>query len=265
MESWEDIVTSLFPTADISSTTRQEDDVDIEVRIVIDNAPNITAEEVIDILEAYGKDHGGKSTLFLPDRVSTIKFCGVYYAKSILTTMAYLSSSITSSNYPEALNIHAFGNTYRTIGVSKHCCPICTKILSLLTHTHRNGLISLELLTVLCSHPNIYPTSLPPLVPSDMAEHLVQWLEGLLKDKLVKLVKKKWRSIGDSMESATSQDSKSESPKKLKGGAVAAVVEAGRKVMTRGGLRKFVKWGGKGMKIGQVGECEQGQGRKDGE
>ncbi|RPB19920.1 hypothetical protein L211DRAFT_870964 [Terfezia boudieri ATCC MYA-4762] len=269
MESWEDVVTSLFPTADISSATRQEDDVDIEARIEIDNAPNITAEKVIETLEAYGKDHGGKSTLFLPDRASTIKFRGVYHAESILATMAYLNSSITSSitssNHPEALDIHAFKNTYRTIGVSKRCCPICTKLLSLLTHTHRNGLISLEPLTVLCSHPNIYPTSLPPLVPSDVAEHLVQWLEGLLKDELVKLVKKKRRSIGDSVESATSQDSKGESPKKQKGGAVEAVVEAGGKVTTPGGLRKFVKWGGKGMKIGQVGERGQGQGHKNGE
>ncbi|RPB23424.1 hypothetical protein L211DRAFT_868565 [Terfezia boudieri ATCC MYA-4762] len=263
MESWKDVVTSLFPTADISSATSQEDDVDIEARIMMtEDAPNITAKEVIETLEAYGKDRGGKSTLFLPDHETTIKFRGVYHAESIIATMAYLSSSITSTNHQEIPDIHAFKNTYRTIGVSKRCCPICTKLLSLLTHTHRNALISLEPLTVLCSHPNIYPTSLPPLVPSDVAERLVKWLEELLKDELVKLVKKKRRSSGVSVESATSQDSKGESPKKQKGGAVTTIVKAGGQVMTPGGMRKFVKWGGKGKKKGQVGERGQGQGLK---
>ncbi|KAF8422235.1 hypothetical protein EV426DRAFT_606640, partial [Tirmania nivea] len=269
MESWKNVVKGLFPAVDdISPATypeAQEDDIDIEAGIAMrGDTLNITAEEVVETLEAYGKDHGGKSTLFLPDRESTIKFRGVYHAESILATMSYLSSSIASTNHSQIRDsIHAFRNTYRTIGVSKRCCPICTKLLSLLTHPHRDTLT--VPLTVLCSHPNIYPTSLPPLLPFDVAERLVIWLERLLKNELVKLVKKKRRSTGISVKSATSQDSKEESPKTNKGRVVTTVVKVRGHVTTQDGVERFVKWGEKGKKNEEVGERGQGQGLKEGE
>ncbi|KAF8431134.1 hypothetical protein BGX38DRAFT_1229741 [Terfezia claveryi] len=95
-----------------------------------------------------------------------------------------------------------FKNTYGTIGVSKRCCPVCTKLLSLL-YKHSQGQIRAMIggsgnqgmpvlhqpeLKVLNSHWNIYPTALPPFLPKEVAEELVKWLEGLLKHAVKKVV-----------------------------------------------------------------------------
>ncbi|KAF8431369.1 hypothetical protein BGX38DRAFT_340189 [Terfezia claveryi] len=256
MESWKSVIASLFPAAtdDISSATGSE----------TTESFNITAVEVIETLEAYGNDHGGKSTLFLPGRELAIKFRGVYHAESILATMAYLGASIPDTYHYESPNIlGGFRNTYRTIGVSKRCCPTCTKLLSLLTPHQHDARESGEPLTVLCSHQKIYPTSLPPLLPSDVAELLITWLEELLKDELVKLVKKKRRSTGISVKSATSQDSKEKSPEKAIGPVVSPILKPRALGKTPGGGNRFVRWCGK--KTAEVGEQAQGTGLKGSE
>jgi len=79
MESWQDVVTSLFlveifiiPTP---SPDPEEDHGKAEGQIMIAyNDAKITADEVIKTLEACGKDYGGKSVLFLPNGESEIKF-----------------------------------------------------------------------------------------------------------------------------------------------------------------------------------------------
>lgn len=222
MPAWRSTIAQLFPLADDFSpvydgigTTR--------------DGLNISAEEVVETLEDYGKAHGGKSSLFLPNHKRTIPFRGVYHAESILATMAYLGSNTTT----EAATYRKFKNTYRTIGVSKRCCPICTKLLSLLTHCQRQ---SENAFTVLCSHPNIYPTSLPPLVPLDVAERLVAWLEELLKDEIVRLVKKKRRTTG------TMADSKGVRPRKQKDSVMTQPLEAAGQVTAPGGVKKFFRW-----------------------
>ncbi|KAF8429312.1 hypothetical protein BGX38DRAFT_1233440 [Terfezia claveryi] len=276
MESWKDVIASLFPNGDdISLATcpePSEDSMNSEVGIVVtQDAAKVTVEEVIEALEDYGKGHGGKATFFLPNGEATIKFRGVYHAESILATMAYLSSSpnnsITNINLTEPPeNIHAFRNTYGTIGVSKRCCPVCTKLLSLLTLPQTHTLRYVEPLTVLCAHSNIYPTSLPPLVPPDVAERLVWWLEKLLQDELVNLVKRKRRLTGLSIKSTKSQDSKGESPGKQNKGWTVPVKPIGKAkaaVKSTGGRKRFAKWNwARGDKEG-VSEFEHMQGPKD--
>ncbi|KAF8448123.1 hypothetical protein BGX38DRAFT_1190404, partial [Terfezia claveryi] len=98
-----------------------------------------------------------------------------------------------------------FKNTYGTIGVSKRCCPVCTKLLSLLSK-HSQRQIQAMMAKRLDSHGNIYPTALPPFLPKEVAEELVRWLEGLLKQAVNKVVKRERRG------SSGSADSKGQSP-----------------------------------------------------
>ncbi|KAF8415721.1 hypothetical protein EV426DRAFT_629160 [Tirmania nivea] len=252
MESWKSVVTSLFPAAaDIIATPSSEaeqDYDDIKVHMTPPNDAGIFAEEVINTLEAYAKDHGGKCTLFLPDGESTIKFRGVYHAESILASMAYLSSCnpIPRTIHPEVSDtMNAFRNTYKTIGVSKRCCPVCMKLLSLLMLPQSDSPMATEPLTVLSAHANIYPTSLPPLMPIKVAERLVRWLEQLLKDELVKLVKEKRRFTRPSTQRGRSQDSNGKSPrkKKKKDPVVMPMGEARRAKTTAAGGKRYAKWG----------------------
>ncbi|KAF8421705.1 hypothetical protein EV426DRAFT_196340 [Tirmania nivea] len=277
MESWKDVVASLFPTrfsiSPASSPEPYEACIDSGGRIVMTEAsPIVTVEEISETLEAYGKDHGGKATLFLPNGEATTKFRGVYHAESILATMAYLGYSptncITSINHTEPPeNIHVFRNTYGTIGVSKRCCPICTKLLSLLTPSQTDTTIPPEPLTVLCAHSNIYPTSLPPLLPPDVAEHLVSWLEELLKDELVNLVKKKRRLSAVSAKRTKSQHSEGESRGKENKGRIVPVRPVGKAkaaVKAVGGPKRFAKWNWARQNKEEVSALGHGQQPQDG-
>ena len=62
-------------------------------------------------------------------------------------------------------------------------------------------------LKVLNSHGNIYPTALLPLLPKEVAEDLVGWLEGLLKHTVSRAVKRERRKG-----SSGSADSRGQSP-----------------------------------------------------
>jgi len=94
--------------------------------------------------------------------------------------------------------------------------------------------LTAEPLTVLCAHTNIYPTSLAPLVLIDVAECLLSWLEQLLKDEIVRQVKKRRRIIGSSTKSTRRQDSKRESPRKKKGQVMRPIGEAKKAIVAVG-------------------------------
>ncbi|KAF8458646.1 hypothetical protein BGX38DRAFT_1264956 [Terfezia claveryi] len=103
--------------------------------------------------------------------------------------------------------------------------------------------------------------SLPLLIPLDVAERLVRWLEELLKDELVNLVKKR-RLTGPSIITHTkTQDSKVQSRTK-----VATVVWNAKGTTTLKGVKskRYRKWRRVVKKKGAAGEQGQGKELKEG-
>ncbi|RPB27223.1 hypothetical protein L211DRAFT_866091 [Terfezia boudieri ATCC MYA-4762] len=201
MEPWQDIIKNMYPDN-------------------ADEAGNFTSKEVIDTLQAYARQHG-KSKFFLRDDP---QFGGCYHAEAMLGTLAYLGHhyhpTTTATETPTTetpatetpvpgQELTLFQHTYRHIGVSKRCCPICTKLLSLLSTSYNSGQ---PLLRVLSGHQNIYPTALPPFVPEAVAEALIKWLEELVRTAVARLVKKRRRESDASSVSSKSDDSKIDRP-----------------------------------------------------
>ena len=65
------------------------------------------------------------------------------------------------------------------IGVSKRCCPVCSCIL-----THLSKQNDTRPLRILGLHGTVYPCTLPPGLPSDIAEDVVDALESMLSNAL---------------------------------------------------------------------------------
>ncbi|RPB19914.1 hypothetical protein L211DRAFT_852788 [Terfezia boudieri ATCC MYA-4762] len=222
-------------------------------------ARNISVEEAIDALKDYGIRNGGRSAvLFKPSMEGSIcSFRGCYHAESLIGTIAYGQMNAnhpTTAGIPQSV-LEGFKNTYRTIGVSKRCCPVCTKLLSLLstcpdsdaTPTPLDALGSVrhrstEPLTVLLAHHNIYPTALPPSVPTKVASELVVWLEGLVKQIVDEMVRNRRASV----QTCRTEDSKGVSSgkktkRKKKSGRLGQVRKEG--CMGGDGRTRFVEWG----------------------
>jgi len=184
MDHWKDIIKSMYP-ADSEAAS-----------------DHITWEEVIDTLRDYARQHSGRSKFFL----CTPRFPGCYHAEAMLATLVHLGvhhpgTAATSAPTEVTLSdqdLTPFHHTFRYIGVSKRCCPICTKLLSLLSAGHNFGQPPLR---VLYGHEDIYPTALPPFVPEEIAEALIVWLEGLVRSVVTGLVKKRRRVSGKSGDS----------------------------------------------------------------
>ncbi|KAF8458450.1 hypothetical protein BGX38DRAFT_1256654 [Terfezia claveryi] len=195
MEPWQDIIKNMYPDN-------------------ADGAGNFTSKEVIDTLQGYARQHG-KSKFFLR---AAPRFGGCYHAEAMLGTLAYLghryhpttaATETPATETPVGQELTLFQHTYRHIGVSKRCCPICTKLLSLLSTSYNSGQ---PLIRVLSGHQNIYPTALPPFVPEEVAEALIKWLEGLVRTAVARLVKRRRRASDASSVSSKSDDSKIDSP-----------------------------------------------------
>jgi len=247
MEPWESVIQSIYP-----STSTTPDEISRTAR-----NQTINASDAIEALKDYGHRNGGKATLFTPDGHQRCFFRGVYHAESMLGTLAYLSCHPTPEP-PLTVACHAlpadelaqFKNTYGTIGVSKRCCPICTKLLSLFSAPMRgqscHSYVHPEL-RVLAAHQNIYPTSLPPFIPTDIARELVEWLEGLVRQAVGKLVRRRRRrppSVG-SASSRGSADSKGHSPRRgdmRNSTGLDGVGDAMEVSTVEAGKRKWEKW-----------------------
>ena len=65
------------------------------------------------------------------------------------------------------------------IGVSKRCCPVCSCILVELSRHNRS-----RPLRVLGVHGSIYPCTIPPGLPTAVAEAVASVLEGMLSAAL---------------------------------------------------------------------------------
>ncbi|KAF8425541.1 hypothetical protein EV426DRAFT_50575 [Tirmania nivea] len=191
MEPWTDLIQSMYPDdpAGVSDC--------------------ITCEEVI-TLQDYACLHGGKSNLFL----RTARY-GCYHAEAMLATLSYHSlhhcpSTMNTTSATELTSsdkdFATFQHIYRHIGISKSCCPICTKLHSLpsVGNSPRECL-----LRVLSAHKNISRTVLPPFVLQEIVETLIEWLQGLVRGAVAGSVRKKRR---ESDRSDGGGDSRGNSP-----------------------------------------------------
>ncbi|KAF8457387.1 hypothetical protein BGX38DRAFT_1157815 [Terfezia claveryi] len=227
MEPWRSVIRDLYPSDGNAEPNNQSSGGRSRSRSTapfsVPTGP-ITAQEVENILSEFGKRKGGKSGLFASSSEQRIQLWSSYHAESMLGTLAYLSrhKSTPEVQVPPAEELALFKYTYGTIGVSKRCCPVCTKILSLLS-AHMTPPTSPTIthdqqapFKVLHAHQNIDRTALPPFTPIEVAQELVEWLEGLLKASIDKKVYKERRSMrSGSMSSKSSHgstDSKGHSP-----------------------------------------------------
>jgi hypothetical protein len=79
------------------------------------------------------------------------------------------------------------------IGVSKRCCPVCTQLLDILFPQQA------ERLHLVGSHRTIYPCSLPPWMPVDVVQKMVDIFGAMLREILQELTEPgKGRTSGDS-------------------------------------------------------------------
>ena len=221
MESWQSVVGDLYPSGGSNTAASGRPRGQSTAPFSVPTDP-ITAQEVEDVLSEFARSKRSKARLFAPSSEQKTLFR--YHAESMLGTLAYLSRhQVTSEQHAlPAEELAMFGHAYGTIGVSKRCCPVCTKLLSLLsahitppaspTITHDQH----ASFRVLLAHENIYPTALPPFTPIEVAQELVKWLEDLLKasiDKIVNAERKRMRSGSTSSQgSCASRDSKGHSP-----------------------------------------------------
>ncbi|KAF8422238.1 hypothetical protein EV426DRAFT_575281 [Tirmania nivea] len=188
-----------------------------------DKSVDISCEEAIETLEEWAtleENRIERATHIL--RKSSHKFSGCWHAEAVLGTLRHLSKlDPKTTMLPVDINVAPFKYTFNSIGVSKRCCPVCTKLISLLATTSDDN--SRDPSRVLASHKNFYPTALPPYLPRGIAVEVLVWLEGLVRDAVQKLVVKRRLQIQRCEDGSASQnnggraksaDSKGESPGK---------------------------------------------------
>lgn len=167
----------------------------------------ISSEEAIKACIAYAEKHPNRFTKLFTTSRAKQRFTGSQHGECILATLRYISTmstkpQIISSNY----DLNLIRNTYRYIGVSKRCCPLCIKLLSLLSND-ANG-IPIE---VLAGHGHIYPAELPPFLPRDIILTYLSWLEGLVRELVDKVVIKKRQGSEKGVKRGPNGDPKPES------------------------------------------------------
>lgn len=180
------------------------------------SAIGITGEEAVTTLQEYGQMHKTRSTAILRSTSETSKptygFTGRWHAEAYLATLQYQSlfnpHRLVNTELEDLQ--YEISNSYAHIGVSKRCCPMCTKLISLLFPGNADG--GTHSLVVLADHHNVYPTALPPFLPEHVAREFLQWLEGLVRRAVDRLVLKRRRASSQSVKSAKSVDSKGQSP-----------------------------------------------------
>lgn len=194
MEPWQDVIRSMYPAT--SSPSSGEGSIN-----------PISAEEAISTLEEFSVNNKGKAKLFRPGKIP--RFSGAFHAEAVLGTLVYLSNQNGTSNTQTQLapQVRAlFQGSFLQIGVSKRCCPVCVKLLSLLSVSDHN-------LQVLSAHKNFYATALPPHLPKDIARRLIEWLEGMVKTAVDNLIREQRElQLRIRKSSRSSEDSRGHSP-----------------------------------------------------
>lgn len=207
LENWESVIRGMYPKSiKPSIDSPEEAEGSAKQGTIV-----ITDDEAVTTLIEYGKTHGGRYGKFLSEAGSKYKFRGRWHAEAFLATLRSLSvqpESVDSQpgQSPSIDILHKIRNTYRHIGVSKRCCSICTKIISLLSPKTTIPAV------ILSGHGNVYPTALPPFLPKAVAMEFILWLEDLVRGAVNRLVLKRRRTSMQSNYSAKSADSKAMSP-----------------------------------------------------
>lgn len=185
----------------------------------------VTPDDSVRVLKAYASaaTDVARTILHPPARQGGSHFGGKWHVEALLATQRYCSLTTTSprpSPAPALLDDpttnsttpatqksddpHSFQQTFAHIGVSKRCCPTCTKLISLLFPNNP--------LTILSGHGNIYATALPPNLPRDVALAYLGWLEECVRETVAKMVRRSKRKRAESEESERSADSQGMSP-----------------------------------------------------
>ena len=214
MHDWKDVIRIIYcPRA--NATVANEHNIDT------------SCEEAILAMEKWAStpENRGRPTHIL--RSSRHKFYGSWHAEAVLGTLRHVSQCHMEPNVaPNDVDLTAFEYTINSIGVSKRCCPVCTKLLQLLeislTSEGEDNVRYRSPAMVSSSHQNFYPTALPPYLPQAVAFQLLAWLEGLVKNAVERLVQNGRLARARSQEAARqgkeerakSADSKGDSPGK---------------------------------------------------
>ncbi|KAF8421536.1 hypothetical protein BGX38DRAFT_1240068, partial [Terfezia claveryi] len=185
---------------------------------------NISCSEAIKTLEEWARQVENRVRTTHMLRKSSHKFFGCWHAEAMLGTLRHLSQlEAKTTTLPADIDLAPFKHSFGSIGVSKRCCPVCTKLLSLLATAPTSDVDRSGPSTVLGSHQNFYPTGLPPYLPKGIAVELLVWLESLVRATVNLLVAKRRLEVQKSKERtgreaqaarAKSADSKGESPAK---------------------------------------------------
>lgn len=103
--------------------------------------------------------------------------------------MRFISRSLSYvGDQPPSSPLAPFRNTYLRISVSKHCCPMCALLISLLLCPHTpsiSGPLSHKCKIILSQHQYIYPTPLPRFLLERLAIELLSAMEGLRRLEVV--------------------------------------------------------------------------------
>ncbi|KAF8417546.1 hypothetical protein EV426DRAFT_622383 [Tirmania nivea] len=213
MHNWKDVMCSIYHPQE-NSTGPRADNIDI------------SCEEAIKTLEDWATSEGNdvRATHIL--RSARHKFYGSWHAEAVLGTLRHVCQYQSDQTMiPHDINLARFKHTFNSIGVSKRCCPVCTKLLRLLAPPSTSGDDTMygSPSMVISSHRNFYPTALPPYLPKGIALQLLVWLEALVRGIVDGLVVKRRLAVQRSLEGeggqkkvgrAKSADSKGESPGK---------------------------------------------------
>ena len=202
LHDWKCVMRSLYPPANPATN-------------------DISCDEAIKTLEEWARQGENRVRATHILRKSSHAFGGCWHAEAMLGTLRHLSKlEPRPATLPADLNLIPFKQSFGSIGVSKRCCPVCTKLLSLFAIAPTPGNDGSRPSTILASHQTFYPTALPPHIPKGIADELLVWLERLVQDAVKVLVTKRRLELrrnkehGEKEGRANSADSKGESPAK---------------------------------------------------
>ncbi|RPB18101.1 hypothetical protein L211DRAFT_854467 [Terfezia boudieri ATCC MYA-4762] len=114
LHDWKSVMRSIYPSANPVND-------------------NISCDEAIQTLEEWAKrvENRVRATHIL--RKSSHEFSGCWHAEALLGTLRHLSKlKAQTTTHPAVIDLAPFKRSFGSIGVSKRCCPVCTKLLSLL-------------------------------------------------------------------------------------------------------------------------------------
>lgn len=150
-----------------------------------DALPDLSADTVIAKIDKLGRRNTTLGSSL--EKLDTdTGFTGSYHCEALL--IAFLK-------YRTEGNLSGI-----SVGISKRCCPVCTKLLEILDPADPVAISS--------SHKVVYACSLPPWIPEDRADIVIQHFVRELKETLSMMFK----TNSDELEGRQSADTMIASP-----------------------------------------------------